>query len=105
MSITRSSFTSCARAPLRRDAEPLSAVSAYHIFTPRCALLSGCSALFREFHGWGFTRFAAVSRRCFACDSRVVSRHRVLNATANGGGMHFHPFAKFSICSSHLPLQ
>ena len=44
-------------------------------------------------------------RVCFVCDSHVVSRHRVLNATTNGRGMNFHPFAKFSICSSHLPLQ
>eukprot|EP00966_Prymnesium_polylepis_P232188 5371129-Prymnesium_polylepis.1 len=43
--------------------------------------------------------------RCFARDLRVVSRHGVLHATANGRGMTFHPFAKFSIRSSHLPLQ
>jgi hypothetical protein len=29
----------------------------------------------------------------------------VLNAKTNGRGMNFHPFAKYSVYSSHLPLQ
>ena len=53
----------------------------------------------------GVAQDLRLFRACFACDSRVDSRHGVLHATTNGRGMNFHPFAKFSICSSHLPLQ
>ena len=63
---------------------------------------AGCFALFCEFRG---SQDSRLFRACFACDSRVVSRHGVLHATTNGRGMNFHPFAKFSICSAHLPLQ
>ena len=35
--------------------------------------LAGCFVLFREFRGWGFTRFVAVSR-CVSCVIRVSFR-------------------------------
>eukprot|EP00966_Prymnesium_polylepis_P075541 1752050-Prymnesium_polylepis.1 len=63
-------------------------------------LLRGCFALFRGLFRaisrvlrMGLAHDSRLFRACFACDSRVVSRHGVLHATTNGRGMNFHPFA------------